>query len=103
MTIIFDVFGYFVNLKLLGFVFKDETHEWFALTEFKGELLEHKLIFQLNRKAKKVGVNILLKDTPYGTISYLEFDTKTNMTHVQFLPLELRVDMENTFGLSEPK
>lgn len=98
-----DSFGYFVNLKLLGFVFDDTKCSWFALTEFEGKLLEHPLIFHVNRrkKPKKSGVTILLKDTPYGNISYFDFDSKTNMTHSEFMPNELRADMANSFGFSD--
>lgn len=101
MSIIFETFGYFVNLKLLGFIYKDEENEWYALTDFKGKLLEHKLRFQVNRQAKNKAskVIILITDTPHGTLSYLDFDTKTNMTHAHFLPDELRADMANSFGI----
>lgn len=101
MSIIFEAFGYFVNLKLLGFIYKDEENEWYALTDFKGKLLEHKLLFQVNRNAKnkRAGVIILLRDTPHGTISYLDFDTKTKMTHANFLPDELRADIANSFEI----
>lgn len=102
MEIIFEPFGYFVSLKLIGFVYNDKTNEWSALTEFKETTLEHKLMFKLNQKknSKKKGVIIYLKDTPYGDVSYMDFDTKTNMTHAQFLPNELKADMSNSFGSS---
>lgn len=102
MSKILEPFGYFVNLKLLCFVFNDIEGEWFALTEFKEKVLEHKLIFKINKRLppRKSGVLILLKDTPYGTISYLDFDSKSNMSHAEFMPNELIADMSNSFGFS---
>lgn len=85
-----EPFGYFINLKLLGFMFDDERQKWFAFCLYNGEFEEYELTLKIVKRHNKKRVIIVLDNTPYGNISYFDFDRKTKLTHNEFVPQGLK-------------